>query len=199
MDEGIDRLATRRGFDRTVYDPAEDSGLLATAVIDDVERASYVIDVGTGSGYVAARIRGEIGVPVLGIDVNPHACLRAKEAGVPTIRGDLLTGIAADSADLVVCNPPYLPTEPEEERDDWLDTALSGGPTGRAIIDRLIPDLDRVLVEGGQAYLLVSSLMDIDEVRETIRAHGFVASECDRDESFPFEVLVVLRLDRAGG
>ena len=199
MDEEIDRLADRRGLDRTVYDPAEDSGLLATAVIDNVDSASFVIDVGTGSGYVGARIQDEIGAPVLGIDLNPHACRRAKDAGIPAIRGDLLTGIGAGTADLVVCNPPYLPTEPDEERDDWLETALSGGPTGRAVIDRLIPDLDRVLVEGGNAYLLVSSLMDIDAVRETIRANGFVATECDRDDSFPFEVLVVLRLDRIDG
>jgi len=33
--------------------------------------------------------------------------------------------------DLIIFNPPYLPTLPRERIDDWLEYALDGGPTGR--------------------------------------------------------------------
>ena len=47
----------------------------------------------------------------------------------------------ADSGlfDLIVFNPPYLPTQPEERIDDWLEYALDGGVDGRAVITRFAP------------------------------------------------------------
>ncbi len=33
-------------------------------------------------------------------------------------------------------NPPYLPTQPEERINDWLEHALDGGLNGRVVIER---------------------------------------------------------------
>ena len=196
-DESQDRpqLADERGVE-TVYQPAEDSRLLAETVVDHVASDDRVLDVGTGSGYVAARVAGETGATVVGSDINPDACRQAHGAGVPAVRADMFGPFCDEAFDAVVCNPPYLPTPPEHEWDDWMEQALSGGEDGRAMVDPFIEGVGRVLVEGGEAYLLVSTLTGLDAVRESATACGFETAVVE-EESHPFERLVVLELTRS--
>jgi len=185
------KLAERRGM-VTVYEPAEDSRLLATVALDRIG-GGRVLEVGVGSGYVASRIDAETSATVVGCDINPEACRRARSAGIETVRSNLTRPFAADSFDTVVFNPPYLPTPPEAEWDDPLEHALSGGEDGRRVVRPFLADLGRVLRPGGRAYLLVSSLTDIDAVVELAEGTGFRTAEAG-DASFPFERLVVLEI-----
>ncbi|OYR80426.1 methyltransferase, partial [Halorubrum distributum] len=59
-DRGGDLAALRGADDATVYQPAEDSGLLAEAAIEEAH--GRVLEVGTGSGWVAERIADERGL-----------------------------------------------------------------------------------------------------------------------------------------
>ena len=186
-------LDDRRERDR-VYRAAEDSALLATAAVAAAEPTDRVLDIGTGSGHVAART-SETGARVVGADRNPHACREARDAGIDTVRADLTSGFAADAFDLVTFNPPYLPTEPDEAVDDWMEVALSGGETGRAVIEPFLADVGRVLAPGGRVLLLVSTLSGVEAVVDRADDAGF-ASETVAEESFPFETLSVLRLSR---
>jgi len=190
--DGKPSLANQRGVER-VYQPAEDSKLLADAAVEDIEPGDRSLDVGTGSGYVAARMRKR-GADVVGTDLNPHACRQAADAGVSAVRADLATAFRDDAFDVVTFNPPYLPTEPDREWDDWMERALSGGEDGRAAIDPFLAGLERVLAPGGAAYLLVSSLTDPEVVRERIVANGLEAQEVG-SEPHPFETLLVLRIE----
>jgi release factor glutamine methyltransferase len=100
-----------------------------------------------------------------------------------------------EAFDAVLFNPPYLPTDPEDERDDWMATALSGGEDGRAVVSAFLDDLPRVLAPGGFALLLVSTLTDVEAVVGLADEAGFAAVAV-REESFPFETLTVLKLVR---
>jgi release factor glutamine methyltransferase len=187
-------LATRRGADdAVVYQPAEDSGLLGEAAIE-VARGR-VLEVGTGSGWVAAEIAAERGLDVVGSDLNPHAARQASERGVEAVVADLCAPFRDDAFDTVCFNPPYLPTDPDNEWGDWMERALSGGESGRELIEPFLADVGRVLAPDGVVLLLVSSLTGYDEVLALIDEAGF-ASEAVVEESFPFETLTVLRLDR---
>lgn len=186
-------LKDRRDLD-TVYQPAEDSHLLATAACDEVSPTDCALDVGTGSGYVAAAM-AETGAQVLGADVNPHACWQARQNGITAVRGNLTAPFRDKAFDLVTFNPPYLPTASDEERDDWMALALSGGESGRAVIDPFLADVRRVLTPGGRVLLLVSSLSDVDAVTERASEAG-LESKTVATDSFPFETLSVLRLGR---
>jgi release factor glutamine methyltransferase len=188
-------LAKQRDIE-TVYQPAEDSALLAGTVLAYVDEDDRVLDVGTGSGYVPDRIQTETGASVVGIDVNPEACKQAFEAGVPVVRGDLLTPFQAGSFDVICCNPPYLPTPPEDEWGDLMEDALSGGEDGRAVVDPFLADVGRVLTTDGQAFLLISTLTGPEEVHETATEAG-LAVERVSEESQPFEKLLVFRLTLA--
>ncbi|WP_049927430.1 HemK2/MTQ2 family protein methyltransferase [Halopiger goleimassiliensis] len=190
-------LEDRRDVETDVYQPAEDSYLLAEAVVDRLEAESddVLLEVGTGSGYVAGRLAEELPARVIASDVNPHAVRQAREEGLETVRADLVSPFADDVFDAVVFNPPYLPTDPENEWDDWMERALSGGEDGRAVIDPFLAAVGRVLAPDGAVYLLVSSLTGVDDVVEEAGEHGFSAVAV-ADESFPFETLSVLELFR---
>jgi len=186
-------LADQRGVE-SVYQPAEDSDLLARTARERVDAGDTVLDVGTGSGYVAATL-AEAGARAVGVDVSPLACREAADNGVPVVRGDLVEPFRTNTFDLVAFNPPYLPTPPEQEWDDWMEHALSGGDDGRRLVDPFLETVGRVLAPGGEALMLVSSLTDPVAVRAYASEHG-LASEQFASEKHPYEALVVLRFYR---
>ncbi|MFC7175524.1 HemK2/MTQ2 family protein methyltransferase [Halosegnis marinus] len=196
---GSDDLAARRGMETEVYGAAEDSKLLADTAVERVKRDERVLEVGTGSGYVAARVATETGAAVTASDVNPHACRRAREnareegADLPVVRADLVAPFRAGAFDRVLFNPPYLPRDEAAERDDWMERALTGGETGREVIEAFLDGVARVLAPDGSVLLLVSTLTDIGAVASYADARG-LAAETAAEESFPFERLAVLEI-----
>lgn len=188
-------LADRRGVDVEVYEPAEDSRLLATAAGDHVDEDDLVLDVGTGSGYVGATLQETTGARVIGSDVNPIACRRAHAAGIETVCGDLVSPFRSGTFDVVVFNPPYLPADPDAAWDDWFDVAVTGGPTGRAVIERFLDDVGRVLAQDGFALMVVSTVTNVEAVVGAAAERGFSAVAVS-DAAFPGETLTVLKLVR---
>lgn len=187
-------MVSREDLDE-VYQPAEDSRLLASSALDamgPLDRDALVVDVGTGSGYVASRVAAETDARCVGTDISPLAVSEARERGVSVVRGDLLEPLRGP-ADVVLFNPPYLPTDPEHEWDDWMEYALSGGEDGRRAIEPFLADLPRVLAPEGQAYLLVSSLTDPDAVRAYAERQGLTSRQVG-EASFPFETLSVWQI-----
>lgn len=190
------QLAEQRSVD-SVYQPAEDSRLLAETAVPYVDRDDRVLDAGTGSGYVAARIGEATDATVVGSDLNPSACREAARNGVPAVRANLLDPFRDDAFDVVVFNPPYLPTEPGREWDDWMAVALSGGEDGRAVVEPFLDDLARAIAPDGHAFVLVSTLTGVDAVRDYARASGLTTREA-ASESHPYEKLVVLHCRPTG-
>lgn len=189
-------LAERRGFEVEVYEPSEDSRLLATAVERDLQdwvTGARILDVGTGSGFVAARLAALPGVRVVGSDINPRACRRALARGIEVVRADLVSAFDNETFDAVVFNPPYLPADPEASWDDWFEVAVTGGPSGRAVIERFLEDAGRVLTRDGALYLLVSTYTGVEAVIDFAGQRGF-SSVALEDAVFPGETLTALKL-----
>jgi release factor glutamine methyltransferase len=184
-------LADKRDIE-TVYQPAEDSALLAESARECVDPGDHVLDVGTGSGYVAAEL-ADAGADVVGVDISPLACREATDTGISVVRGNLVDPFCTQTFDLVVFNPPYLPTPDEIEWDDWMEQALSGGEDGRRLIDPFLSTVGRVLAPGGTILLLLSSLTDPEAVRSYAGKQEF---DCERmtTEQYPYEELIVFRL-----
>ena len=111
------------------------------------------------------------------------------------MRADLFQGIRG-KFDLILFNPPYLPTNAEERTDQWINYALDGGESGRETIDRFLKDLADHLRPGGRALLLISSLTGLKEVQEMAMAAGLDCKEVANAGCF-FEQLYVLRLEVA--
>ncbi|WP_338742063.1 HemK2/MTQ2 family protein methyltransferase [Haloplanus salilacus] len=191
-DDSAADLAARRGMETTVYQPAEDSRLLAEAAVNHAR--GRTLEVGTGSGWVAERIAAETDAEVVASDYNPEACRQARDRGLTAVRADLVAPFRAESFDTVAFNPPYLPTDPDNEWDDRMERALSGGESGRAVIEPFLDSVGRILCPGGIVLLLVSSLTGFEAVVEDAERQGF-GVETVRQESYPFETLSILRLE----
>ncbi|MFB6092865.1 MAG: HemK2/MTQ2 family protein methyltransferase [Haloquadratum sp.] len=204
-DRSVRELAERRGAETAVYQPAEDSGLLATAI--EARGRGRLLEVGTGSGWVAAQAARDAAdvTAVVASDLNPHACRAARRRALgvadvdaplfEVVRADLVEPFAAGAFETVAFNPPYLPTDPDNEWGDWMERALSGGESGRASIEPFLDTVGRVLAPGGVVLLLVSSLAGYDAVVDYAAARGFT-HETVVEESYPFETLSVLALTR---
>ncbi|KQC05750.1 MAG: methylase [Methanoculleus sp. SDB] len=175
-----------------VYPPDEDTWLLLGAALRDVHPEDRVCEVGTGSGVIAAELSRR--ARIVATEINPHALATARGLGVDVVRTDLLSGIAGP-CDLVVFNPPYLPTAPAERMDDWMECALDGGMTGREVIARFLSDVGRVLSPYGRVLLLVSSLTGIHEVQAACTEAGFITFVV-AERALDDEKLYVLRLTK---
>jgi release factor glutamine methyltransferase len=178
--------------DDQVYPEEADTRLLLAAALAEVHPDDRVVEIGTGSGTIAAALAAT--AEVVATEINPHAGSAARRLGVAVVRTDLVSGLC-DRFSLIIFNPPYLPTAPAERIPDWMERALDGGPTGREVIARFLHDVGRVLAPGGRILLLISSLTGEAEVGRLVEAEGYT-SEKVRRIMYEGEELMVLLLRR---
>jgi release factor glutamine methyltransferase len=175
-----------------VYDPGDDSYMLVEAALDEVKAGERVLEVGTGSGIVSLFLKDY--ADVTATDINPNAVENARLNGVNVVRTDLYEGIHGPF-DVVIFNPPYLPTADEERLNTWLNRAFDGGPTGRDEIARFLEHIDTILPPCGRVLTVISSLTGVEEVKEMYSRHGFSVKTVSTMK-VPFETLVVLKCTR---
>jgi release factor glutamine methyltransferase len=122
-----------------------------------------MIDLGTGSGAILlATLAERAGARGVGTDISTEALAVAREnaanLGLDSrcdfIRTEWATGFGDHSFDLVVSNPPYIPTADiagldPEVRDHDPHLALDGGPDGLQAYRELAPEIRRILRPGG--------------------------------------------------
>jgi release factor glutamine methyltransferase len=160
------------------------------------DRRVRVLDLGVGSGALLLAILGERPNAVgLGVDVSEDALAVAREnaanlglAGrAALLRGDWTTGLAAESFDIVVANPPYIASGDiaslaPEVRDHEPRLALDGGPDGLNAYRRLAPEILGVLVPGGH-FAVEVGLGQAPAVRDLFGDAGAVGLSTHRDLS----------------
>jgi release factor glutamine methyltransferase len=149
------------------------------------ERAFSVLDLGVGSGAILLSILAERpSARGLGVDVSEDALAVARDNAAQLglgrraalLRTDWTAGLGDASFDLVVSNPPYIPTadietlEPEV-RDYDPRLALDGGPDGLAAYRQLAPQILRVLRPGGMFAVEVGA-GQAAQVEALLRAAG---------------------------
>lgn len=173
-----------------VYEPAEDSILLADSI--GVEEGDTVLDVGTGSGIVALAASSRASF-VVGVDVNVgavrQAAFNAKSNNIQNAffaASDLFSA-AKKRFDLITFNPPYLPVSEEGA----LEKSWSGGAEGLEVLERFIAGAGEHLKENGRIEFIVSSLNNIEKVRSLLESSGF-EYEVKAEKKIFFEKLGVL-------
>jgi release factor glutamine methyltransferase len=148
-------------------------------------------------------IFGRSDIITFGIDVNFFACkatgdtiaLAEKDqlAGglsfgfyLGNVAGDLTSALRPGEVDVLVFNPPYVPTSelpklPEEgaarkttyENDSHLlELSYAGGADGMETTDRLLDTLASVLSKRGCAYVLLCAQNKPEKVKERIKTWG---------------------------
>jgi release factor glutamine methyltransferase len=171
-----------------VYEPCDDTYLLVDAALNEVRPTDSVLEIGTGCGIIAKMV-AERARYVIATDKNPRAVANAKLNGVEAIRGDLFA--ALDSRfDLIIFNPPYLPSR-SDTSGDWQTQAWDGGPSGREVIVQFLSQVADHLTEKGRVLLVISSITGYKEVTKLMHAQfGIVRVIAER--KFFFETLYVV-------
>ncbi|MDY9928158.1 HemK2/MTQ2 family protein methyltransferase [Methanosarcina sp.] len=185
------------GASDLVYEPAEDSFLLADAALEEAEPCMRILEIGAGSGFVSAVLKANVkGIRILATEINPHAARCAKANEVEVIRTDLFRGLKPGSQkasfDLILFNPPYLPTSKEEKVPGWLNYAFDGGTSGRETLDRFLSEVRNYLKPGGKVLILISSITGLESVKEKMEKLGFEVDIVQR-KKVSFEELMVVR------
>ena len=173
-----------------VYEPCEDSFLLADAALAEIKDTDSVLEVGCGSGIISAVIKANTKAGIVAVDISPHAVKCTRDNGVDVIRGNLLSCIKG-KFDVIVFNPPYLPTEDGEREEGWMNAALDGGHDGRQVIYRFLDEAEFHLVNHGKIIMLVSSHTGIEEVKSRMLSLNYSVEEVAQDKLM-FEQLVVI-------
>jgi len=139
-----------------VYPPSDDSLLMIDAIGRLPLGGRRVLDMGTGSGILGLYCAMH-GAEVTASDIDQATlvpvCRAAEALGVRiALRlSDLFSNIP-DRFDLILFNPPYLPSVGVDDR------SVDGGPDGTMLVDRFLDELPNHLVSGAEALLLLSSL-----------------------------------------
>ncbi|WNY25136.1 16S rRNA (adenine(1518)-N(6)/adenine(1519)-N(6))-dimethyltransferase RsmA [Methanolapillus millepedarum] len=189
-----------------VYEPAEDTYLMARAAAEFIADARQneggsnpfnVLEIGCGSGFVSAYLLSEFesdpNFQLRAVDINPNAVECAKENGVSAFLSDLFEIFEdlSELFDLIVFNPPYLPTSPDEKVSGWLNYAFDGGLSGRETINRFLKDVKKYLTPEGSFLLLISSITGFEDVTKEMEKYGF-SGKIIAAEKCSFEELMII-------
>jgi release factor glutamine methyltransferase len=165
-----------------VFEPHSDSWLLADQLVQEqLLPSSRVLDLCTGSGVLAVIAATRHGSEVTAIDVSRRAVLTARlnaklnGVSVTAMRGDLFEPAAGQRFDLIVSNPPYLPTPDEQIPNRGAARAWEAGPSGRAYIDRICAMVSDHLRPRGTLLLVHSSVCGEQETLRALAERGLHA------------------------
>jgi release factor glutamine methyltransferase len=188
--------------DRRVLVPRPETELVVETALRVAPHARRVLDVGTGSGAIAAVLARELPTArVWASDVDPDALAVARAnlarhaPGVALVRGDLLAPFRDGAFDLVVSNPPYVgedevATLPPEVRDHEPRVALVAGRDGRAALAALVGEAPRVLAPGGRLVVEMGAGQAADVRRLVEGTRQYEQVEVVRDHAGIDRVLV---------
>jgi len=164
----------------------------------------HVLDLCTGSGAVAISLKNEMpALDVWAADISAEALETAKKNAtlllppnsINFLQGDLYNAlpppnssplIPNSSFNLIVCNPPYIPSDEihtlpaEVLKEPRL--ALDGGMEGLAIIRRVIDGAVEKLIRGG-VLLLEADPRQMEKITFFLEKRGFCNVKLYRDLS----------------
>ena len=180
---GTPKLPPNLDYD-DVYEPAEDSFLLLDALEKDLSiieselNPSMCVEIGSGSGVISAALASTLPLcRVLAFDINEEACNATRQTAcangvsdkIDVIRLDFLQffPMINNCVDLLVCNPPYVATVPDEVGHHDIKASWAGGSLGRSLTDRLLQTLPQILSKpNGCAYVVLEQCNQPESVRQ---------------------------------
>jgi release factor glutamine methyltransferase len=135
--------------------------------------SARVLDICCGSGYqgIAAALRGH---RVIATDKQPEAIVATRRNAwlsgveIEAIQGDLFESVPGHRFDVILANPPYVPTPVDGDHAAWCD----GGVDGRSVIDRICAEAASMLRDDGSLWIVHSSLAGIPATIDALEKNG---------------------------
>ncbi|KAG2368792.1 S-adenosyl-L-methionine-dependent methyltransferase [Suillus spraguei] len=200
-----------------VYDPAEDTFLLLDALEQEAEalqkeRPLICLEVGSGSGCVSAflgKILGQSSSLYLCTDINKHAtrCTFAtgKQNKIPldpvtcSLTRPLLSRLH-HAIDVLLFNPPYVPTDTDEassaQSSADITGSWAGGADGMEITNRLLQDVECLLSPRGRFYLVALKQNNVPSIQSRMLEDFGLTSQIVIERRAGREFLLIIRFTR---
>ena len=199
-----------------VYSPSDDSYLILDFLkkviterkFDDlpIQEVKQILDMGTGTGIIAIFLEmvksliDSFHCKIYASDVLPNAiyCARLNEKlnnlnnRIRFIESNLFEAFPRDlshSLDIIIFNPPYLPTI-ENSLNLKKDNTWNGGDTGLEILMKFFKQAKEFLSNHGMIYFICSSNTPVKQLLNELSSYGFVVEEKDKIHFF-FEDIVL--------
>eukprot|EP00934_Nitzschia_sp_Nitz4_P008049 Nitzschia sp. Nitz4//scaffold41_size133979//39647//40399//NITZ4_003337-RA/size133979-processed-gene-0.242-mRNA-1//-1//CDS//3329551440//8039//frame0 len=181
--------ATMNDFDK-VYEPSDDTYLLVDGMLADVsandqrDSIQTIMEIGSGSGVPIVFLSKLLPqAHPMAIDINPDALDLTKRTAlannvdnIQMIQSDLASSLLPEwkhKMDVVIFNPPYVPTPDDEVQGDGIEVSWAGGLRGRRVIDRAIPQIADLLSRPhGVCYMITVDDNEPEEMARLFREVG---------------------------
>jgi release factor glutamine methyltransferase len=158
-------LGYRFFVNESVLIPRPDTEHVVVSAEQHISKESKVLDLCTGSGCISITLKvRNPDITIFASDISKEALTIARKnaeyhnAYITFIEANLLKGIK-DRFDIIVTNPPYIPTDMIEKLEKCISyepfEALNGGEDGMDFYRRIESSLDYNLADGG---LLISEI-----------------------------------------
>jgi release factor glutamine methyltransferase len=183
-------------LDRHVLIPRPETELLAERAwkfLNESSQELIALDLGTGSGCIAIALALKAPrAKVHAVEISTDALARAREnarrsgARIEFYEGDLFSAIPAGLRfDLIVSNPPYIPsgrieTLEAEVRDHEPRGALDGGADGQEFYRR-IAEQARPFLQTGGGVILELDEEGAEATRKIFLATGWKVEALEQD------------------
>eukprot|EP00762_Andalucia_godoyi_P003742 ANDGO_08581.mRNA.1 eRF1 methyltransferase catalytic subunit MTQ2 len=172
---------------KEIYDPSDDTFLFSDVLEEQQAALSAVLpgiclEIGPATGYLTCHLAHMFPEShYVSVDVNPIACATCSAtyrenqvSQADVVHGDLVTSLCDSSVDVVIFNPPYVPSEEDELGTQDVIASYAGGWKGRVVIDRFVTLVFPKLRSSGLLYLLVIRENEPLEVIENMKRRGFL-------------------------
>jgi release factor glutamine methyltransferase len=145
------------------------------------------MEIGTGSGYLCELLRKQFKT-VVATDIDPTAIGHAKERvkDVAFVCCDSSSAITHTKFDLIVINPPYLPS------NEIKDATVDGGKDGIAISFKMARDSIRLLHRDGKIMMVASSVANYKLLMKRLYELGLETNIISK-KKLAFEEIMILQ------
>ena len=192
------------------YPDSDDTYLLIDSLEDDLKNFKSLhtsdlvtVEIGPGGGLVSQNFlkfakKWNMRVFHLAVDINIHAAKETFEkcrniGNYDVVNGDMFSWMRPNSkADIIFCNPPYVPSSPINRARD-IRASYAGGEFGREFIDLFLPVVADRLSHDGFFYFLLEKRNNPDEVCKIALEKYRMTSKLVRERRIPGEHLFVYR------
>ena len=202
IEEFVDFYGCKIHVDKRVLIPRPETEILVDKILSEIPQKAKLWDVCTGSGCIGIALKkAKPSLQVTLSDISQNALVVARNNAeinnveIDTLQGDMLDPFVGQTADYIICNPPYI-SEVEYEtlqphvRQFEPKQALVSGKTGLECYERLIIKLSEVIHPGSVLWLeigheqgkaltsLFSSIGHVQVLKDLSESDRFIRVDC---------------------
>jgi len=175
-----------------IYEPDADSFLLLDALelkLNEIleQKPLIILEFGCGSGLATTFIAKHFcptSCLFFAIDINPYACYSTKRTFqqnnvhkkhclniIQCNLADPLIDRLSLKVDLIIFNPPYVPTETSDVKE-VIERTYAGGKQGIEVIEKAIQQASRLLSSKGLFYMIGLEENNFDTLKQLANQVG---------------------------